>query len=146
MGAVSLPTSGSVYIDANTFIYSVEEIAPYWRLLEPLWVAAKKNALRLLSSELLVLEALTGPKKKNRPDLFERYERVLGSGDVRLVPVSIQVLRKSVDVRAMGLKTPDAIHAATALLNGCTTFLTNDIGFRRVPELNTVILSELSVT
>jgi hypothetical protein len=37
MGALSVPTSGLVYVDANTVIYAVERIEPYCTLLEPVW-------------------------------------------------------------------------------------------------------------
>ena len=40
-------------------------------------------------------------------------------------------------------KTPDAIHAATALNKGCTVFLTNDAALRKVPGLSTVVLKDM---
>ncbi len=47
MGALTLPASGSVYVDANAVIYAVEKIEPYASLLEPLWQAAKAECLQL---------------------------------------------------------------------------------------------------
>ena len=35
MGSLTFPTGGSVYIDANAIIYSVERIEPYRELLAP---------------------------------------------------------------------------------------------------------------
>jgi len=61
MGALTLPTSGSVYLDANGFIYSVEKIEPYHTLLKPMWVTAQKNQFEIVSSELTLLETLTKP-------------------------------------------------------------------------------------
>jgi PIN domain len=43
----------------------------------------------------------------------------------------------------LGLKTPDAIHVATALLNDSMLFVTNDSAFRRVADLNVTMLNEL---
>ena len=43
------------------------------------------------------------------------------------------------------LKTPDAIHAATALLAGCALFVTNDRGFKRVPGLRLAVLDDVLV-
>jgi predicted nucleic acid-binding protein len=40
------------------------------------------------------------------------------------------------------LKTPDAIHAATALLAGCALFVTNDPAFKRIAGLPVGLLSE----
>ncbi|MBC7527815.1 MAG: PIN domain-containing protein, partial [Chthonomonadaceae bacterium] len=62
-----------------------------------------------------------------------------------LLPITKDVLREAARLRATisGLKTPDAIHAATALLNQCRLFITNDRGFLRVPGLNTAILDDV---
>jgi predicted nucleic acid-binding protein len=46
----------------------------------------------------------------------------------------------------LGLRVPDALHAATALAEGCTLFLTNDPIFHRVSGLSEVILSEVLAT
>jgi predicted nucleic acid-binding protein len=61
------------------------------------------------------------------------------------VPISRQILEAAAQIRAAsGLKTPDAIHAATALIEGCTLFVTNDAAFRSIPGLNVAILSEIA--
>lgn len=44
---------------------------------------------------------------------------------------------------ATNLKTPDAIHATTVLIEGCKLFVTNDALFRRVPGLNVTVLRDL---
>ncbi|HEX5439570.1 MAG TPA: PIN domain-containing protein [Ktedonobacterales bacterium] len=63
MGALSLPSSGTVYMDANSIIYSIERVEPYRTLLEPLWLASGPTTFWLASSELTLLEALVGPLK-----------------------------------------------------------------------------------
>ena len=61
------------------------------------------------------------------------------------LPITRQILEAAAQVRAtFGLKTPDAIHAATALIEGCTLFVTTDAAFRRIPGLNVAILSEIA--
>jgi len=63
----------------------------------------------------------------------------------RLIGITEDVLREAARLRAIipGLKTPDAIHAATALVHGCVMFITNDMGFRRVPNLPLVLLDDV---
>jgi predicted nucleic acid-binding protein len=54
------------------------------------------------------------------------------------------VIERAAALRAAtSLKTPDAIHAATALIEECTLLVTNDALFRRVPGLNVTVLRDL---
>jgi hypothetical protein len=50
VGALTVPSSGLVYFDANSVIYSVEKHPIYWPLLEPLWQAAKGKTIELVST------------------------------------------------------------------------------------------------
>ncbi|MEH2462958.1 MAG: PIN domain-containing protein [Nostoc sp.] len=53
-------------------------------------------------------------------------------------------MRQAANFRATtNLKTPDAIHAATALSVNSNQFITNDKGFRNVCGLPVIILSEV---
>ena len=76
------------------------------------------------------------------------YEAVFQQGGIRTVPITQTILRAAARLRAStaGLRTPDAIHAATAFVTGCKLFLTNDNGFRRVSGLNVAILDEVLAT
>jgi predicted nucleic acid-binding protein len=62
-----------------------------------------------------------------------------------LLPITQDVLREAARLRALHtpLKSPDAIHAATALVHGCALFLTNDLGFRSITGLPLAILDEV---
>jgi predicted nucleic acid-binding protein len=54
------------------------------------------------------------------------------------------VLRESARLLASeNLKTPDAIHAASALAAGCVQFITNDSTFRRVLSLPVIVINEV---
>ncbi len=148
MGSLTLPSSGAVYADTSLFIYSIEGVLPYAPLLAPLWAAASAGTIEVVSSELTLMEALVGPYKRNDTALAADYEAVLRQGGVRAVPISETVLRAAAGLRAAtpSLRTPDAIHAATASLNACKLFLTNDTGFKRLSGLNVLILDEVLAT
>jgi predicted nucleic acid-binding protein len=127
-------------------IYAVEKVEPYATLLGPVWQAGKARAARLISSELLIIETLTGPLKQGDRALIDAYEQVLAGSDIELLPVSATVLKQGATLRATyGLKTPHAIHAATALQAGCSMFITNDAGFRRVLGLAPTLLSDFAL-
>lgn len=144
MGSLTLPSAGVIYLDTPPFIYTVEKHTDFYPLLEPLWVVAESGQVEVVSSALSLLETLVGPLKQNDAALVAMYEQTLTASDVRLISITENLLRQAAKIRAQtNLKTPDAIHAATALASGCARFITNDPAFRRVTGLNVVVLSDL---
>ncbi len=144
MEQLILPPSGLVYVDTDIVIYSVEKIEPYSSLLRPMWLAAQAGKIALISSELLLLETLVKPIQ-NADVILETTFRnlLLTTPEFQLISIDISILDKAAHLRAeTGVKTPDAIHAATALLAKCQLFLSNDKGFRRIPDLPVTILNE----
>jgi predicted nucleic acid-binding protein len=144
MGSLILPASGLVYIDANPIIYTVEKHPAYGPLLQPLWRAAQAKTIEVITSELALMETLVGPLKSGDRQLQRDYEKALLGTDMRLLSITQFILREAARLRASTkLKTPDALHAATAQHAGCVLFVTNDAGFRGVAGLPVVILDDL---
>ena len=132
-----------VYLDSSALIYSVERHEPYFGLLAPMWQQAGRGHLLLLSSELALTEVLVRPIREGNEVLISRYREMFASADVRLVPASRQSWEDAARLRAdHGLRTPDALHAATALQERCDIFITNDADFRRTAELPVVVLRD----
>lgn len=145
MGSLILPSSGLVYVDANAVIYGIEHVEPYFSLLAPLWASSGPASFQLVSSELTLLEVLVRPFRTGNIRLEAEFRALLQQNvDLRLAPVTQRVLEAGAHLRATltSLRTPDAIHAATALMENCALLVTNDPAFRRVPALNTAILSD----
>lgn len=72
---------------------------------------------------------------------------LLRSHNLYSVPVDAAVAEIAADLRARyNLRTLDALQMATALHSGCEAFLTNnDKHFRRVTDLQVLILNELEL-
>jgi len=111
-----------VYIDSCTAIYLVEEHPAYCETIE--------NALAKLDgitcySPLTELECLVLPLRLKRKALLDKFNRFF-SLNLRLdMPDS--VYREAVRLRVkFGIKTPDALHLATARHHCCTELWTND--------------------
>jgi predicted nucleic acid-binding protein len=144
VGTLNLPASGLVYLDANPIIYTVEKHPDYGPLLHPLWLAAQAKTIAVVSSELALMETLVLPLKNGDKTLEQAYELALLGTEMRLLPITQLILRRAAQLRATTkLKTPDALHAATALVAGCALFVTNDVGFRVVAGLPLVVLDDL---
>lgn len=144
MGQLTFPLNARVYLDTSPIIYSVEKHADYWQLLSPFWQSLKANEFEVFTSELTLLETLVQPIKQNNQTLISAYEALLTTTDIHLLPISLSILRESANLRAnQNLKTPDAIHAASALSATCDYLVTNDDGFKRLSNINVIILSDL---
>lgn len=79
---------------------------------------------------------------------FERAYRTLlqHTVPVTLVPVSAAIAEYGAEMRSeYNLRTPDALHVASAVDTGCDAFLTNDLTLRRVTRLRVLVLDELEV-
>lgn len=146
MGSLALPANGNVYVDANTIIYRVEAVQPYLDISMPLWDALRNGTQTVVTSELSFLEVLVKPIQLGNLRLQQLFQVVMyNTRGFSSVPVDRQVLETAAQLRASTrLKTPDAIHAATALIERCVLFVTNDPAFRRVPGLNVAVLSEIA--
>jgi predicted nucleic acid-binding protein len=144
VGPLSVAPGGTIYLDTNCIIYSVAHIAPYAGLLLAVWHGANAGSYLLVTSSITLLEVLVGPLRAGDGQLEAGYRQLLQhSTELRLVPISDMILERAARIRATTrLRTPNAIHAATALSEGCTQFLTNDPAFRRVTNLMVTVLGE----
>lgn len=148
MGQLILPTSGAIYLDTSVVIYSVEKLEPYATLLQPLWLGAQSGKFHLIGSELLLLETLVKPIRAQDTLLETTIRQLLtNSHEFHLLPISLPIIERAIGLRTQfNLKTPDAIHMATALVHGSRMFLTNDATFKRIPGIAVTVLADLVAT
>ncbi len=147
MGSLTLPSTGLVYLDTDALIYSVEKIAPYAALLQPLWEAAHRGIFQIVSSELALLEVLVKPLQLGDVTLVQIYRSLLTTAqETRLIPINRAIIENAANLRATtGIKTPDAIHAAIAMREGVALFVSNDPVYRRIPRLPITLLDDLLI-
>ena len=135
MGLIDDTGRGKVGVDTAIFIYWIEESPVWLPVIEPLFRAADRGQIELVTSALTLLEVLVIPYRANDDALAGRYETLLSRGrGVRLVDISRQQMRRAAGIRAKwGVRTPDALQLAAALDAGCSSFITND---RRLPPVD----------
>ncbi|MEB3885927.1 type II toxin-antitoxin system VapC family toxin [Lyngbya sp. CCY1209] len=144
MGQLNLSDFQSVYIDTSVVIYTVEANPSYYSLLQPLWERFQIGDIELMTSELTLMEVLVMPIRQENYTLIEDYRNLLESTQIQLIPIEREILLGAAELRARtNLKTPDAIHATTAINANCDLFLTNDRAFDRISILSAIILDDV---
>lgn len=143
MGRLTISNSDLVYADTSIFIYTVEVHPDYYPLLQPLWSKFQAGEIGIVTSELTLMETLVVPLRDGDTNLANTYDQLLLSSSLQLIPIHQEILRNAAQLRGdYNLKTPDAIHLATALRENCNLLLTNDVQFRRVTGLSVTILQD----
>ena len=133
-----------IYLDANIFIYAIEMTAPWFDELNDVFQGLSAGEFSAVTSSLCLSECLVQPFKRNRQDLVQIYRlALLPRAYLSIASIDDPVLLLAASIRAqIGLKLPDAIHAATALTQNCTAMLTNDMGFKRASDIEILLLSD----
>ena len=130
----------TLFLDANIIIYRVEAVEPFNRQVLAMvkeLVALHPNA-GFAVSRLSMMECLVKPLRDRNNSDIERYRGFFASSGLQIVEVDSHVLETATLLRARhGLRTPDAIQAASAMsIKGPVILLTGDRQFNKVPGLN----------
>lgn len=120
-----------VYLDACIVIYLIENVAS---LSEATKRFLTRNGDAILCvSPLVRLEVIVKPLRESASSLVADYEDFLAAQ--RWLAVDDSIFDLALRLRARhGLKTPDALHLATAMQHGCAEFWTNDDRLKAVAD------------
>ena len=121
-------------VDTMVLIYHFEENEAFGSSATKLLKAAEEDRCGLVISILGRLEVLVAPRRQGRDDLCQRYREVFEAfPNLDVVPVDTAVAELASELRALhNLRTPDALHLASALHRGADAFVTEDR--RHFPE------------
>lgn len=131
-------------LDSAPLIYYIEEEPRYLSLLTPIVDAIDEGRITCYASTIVLLEVLVKPLREHDEALTREYQETLLHSRLRLVTVTATIAQEAARLRARyRLKTPDAIHIATALVHRVDALLTNEPAWKRVKEVPIVVLEEL---
>ena len=137
-----------LYLDTSPLIYYVEENLAYISQMDAIIDHIENTPVEAFSSVITLTEVLNYPIRLGRADLEQTYRNILlNNNTFTLMSVTARIAEAAARLRAhYNLRTPDALHLATALDASCDAFLTNDLGLKRIQEIRVLVLDELSTT
>lgn len=135
-----------VLIDTGIWIYHFEQHPQLALAAGKIITSLEECEFRGVASELTLLELTVRPLQLGRQDVADDYEVLLDYfPNFELEPISREILLEAAALRArQKLRTPDAIQIATGLRTGATLAITNDEGWRNLPLIETMILTDLT--
>lgn len=133
-------------LDSTNFIYLLEKHPRYIKIVRKVFSDIRDGRYDAILSSIGLIEIITGPKKAGRRDIaFEYNEQITRFPHLSIISINEQIVEYASDFRAhYGLKTPDAIHIATAYSEHASYFLTNDTSLKKVKEIPIYTLADYS--
>jgi predicted nucleic acid-binding protein len=134
-----------IALDTNVFIYQLERNARYLSLTNHIFSWLDLQDSEGVASTLTMTELLVQPLREGDETKADLYYGLLSRHpNLEWVAPDLEVAIRAARYRARhGLKTVDAIHAATAVHASATGLITNDAALVRVDDLDVLILESL---
>src|SRR5713101_4581869 len=129
MGWVDSLKGNVIGLDTTPLIYFTEENPTYIEVIDPFFKAVGSGELMVVTSVVTLLEVLVRPIRDGNLKLAQRYrDFLLNSHSVTTHFLSQGIAEEAARLRATyNISTPDSIQMATAISEGASFFLTNDI-------------------
>lgn len=133
-----------IALDTAPLIYFVEGHPRYLPLCEGIFEGVESGAVKASTSTLTLLETLVRPYQLKNDELVLKFYSLLTTYPHLIwIPITLNIADMAARLRAEHhLKTPDAIQAASAITSDATGFVCNDRAFRKIPELDCLILDD----
>ena len=146
MGWIDDLKGETVALDTSPFIFFIEKHPTYADVLRPFFQAVDRGESSILTSTITLLEVLVHPIRHGDEALAHQYNDILLTSDnISTIPVTPNTAQTAAELRAEhNLKTPDAIHLATALDQNAAAFLTNDRDFPKIDRIEILKLRDLN--
>jgi len=145
MGWVDSLRGSVVGFDTMPLIYYIEENRNYLEVVDPFFEAIDRGEFKVVTSIITLLEVLVHPVRNGDVILAQRYRDLLFDTE----GLSTMILDRTIAEEAARLRashhirTPDYIQMATAISEGASFFLTNDLLLPSLPNLKTLVLEHL---
>lgn len=134
-------------LDTCIFIYFIEEHAKYLSIVRPIFAAISAGQLSGVTSALTLMETLVQPYKLKNISLAKQYGALLTrSSGLQCADITASTCTAAAQLRAAhGIKTPDALQLATALMANCSAFVTNDRNLPTIASMRIIQIEEYRI-
>lgn len=140
----NLAKGSKLGLDTVVFVYFLEQHPAHYSKAKQLFQRIESGDMTGVISTLVFAELLVPAYRANDVERAETLLLLLTTfPNLQVAPLSAQISAEAARLRALhGMRTPDAIHVATALQMGVSGIVTNDKAFLRLAGLLDIWLFE----
>jgi len=140
----ALADHSTIAVDACVLIYYLEDNPSFGQQAGSVFECIVAGHNQAVMATMALLELQVGPYAKHDHILVEDYyDSLTNMPNVRWLPLDVVIADRAAQLRAeYRLKTPDAVHLATAIESDATLFVTNDHDLPPIAEIEYLMLEE----
>ena len=134
-----------IALDTSVFIYQLEANARYLAFTDQIFTWIERPGGKAVTSTITMTELLVQPyRAADQQQADEFYVLLSTYPNLEWMAPNLEIADRAAKLRALhGLRTPDALQAATAVHAGATGLVTNDPVFERIKDFETLLLDKL---
>ena len=134
-----------VYFDVNPIIYFIEQNTQFAETVTPVFEMIGEGSILAFTSELSLTEILIKPIRDNLNQVIQAHKELLLDTELfTLISPNQDTFLVAAELGGKSsMRTPDAIHMASAIESKCKYFITNDKGIKSTGGVIVVQIMEL---
>ena len=135
-----------IFLDTTPIIYFLDADINYAEKVERIFEGLIENRSSMVTSTVTCTEYLTYPYRTGNTEKIDVFFEFLTDCNVQIQPIDINIAKKAAQIRARykDFKTMDCLQLATACLQQCDLFLTNDKQLRQFGELKCMVVDDFN--
>lgn len=133
-----------VFLDTTPIIYFLDEDINYAEKVERIFSEILESSKMIVTSTITCTEYLTYPYRTGNTEKVKVFFEFLTDCEIMIRSIDVEIAMKAAQIRAeyKDFKTMDCLQLATACIQGCDLFLTNDRQLRQFKEVKCVVVDE----
>lgn len=134
-----------IFLDTTPIIYFLDVDVNYAEKIENLFSDFLEAESQMITSTITCTEYLTYPFRTGNSEKIDAFFKFLSDCDIPMCPIDVDIAKKAAQIRAeyKDFKTIDYLQLATACVQECDLFLTNDKQLRQFKEIKCATMDEL---
>ncbi len=133
-----------IFLDTTPIIYFLDADINFAEKVEQLFEEFIEKKCSMATSTITCTEYLTYPYRTRNTEKINVFFEFLTDCNVQIHPIDISIAKKAAQIRARfkDFKAMDCLQLATACLQQCDLFLTNDKQLRQFDELKCMVIDD----
>lgn len=133
-----------VFLDTTPIIYFLDSDVNFGEKTRYILEEILEKEKQIVTSTITCTEYLIFPYRTNNTEKVNAFFDFVSDCDIPLYSVDTEIANKAARIRAeyKDFKTMDALQLASACVQGCDLFLTNDKQLRQFKEIKCVTVEE----